>query len=75
MNLPQTAVTLAPDQVAGLSRELVSCRHNVNNHLTLTMGLRYNLELSSVEEKNQYVYLDLASASPLQRALMWSPPG
>ncbi len=34
--------------------------------LTLTMGIRHNLELSSIEDKNQYVYLDLTSPSPLQ---------
>ncbi|SDF06044.1 carboxypeptidase regulatory-like domain-containing protein [Terriglobus roseus] len=33
--------------------------------LTLTYGLRYNLELPDLEAKNQYVYLDLTSASPL----------
>ncbi|HEY9139090.1 MAG TPA: hypothetical protein VIM67_12525, partial [Terriglobus sp.] len=33
--------------------------------LTLTYGLRYNLELPDLEAKNQYVYLDLTSSSPL----------
>ena len=33
--------------------------------LTVTYGLRYNLELPDSEEKNQYVFLDLNSASPL----------
>jgi hypothetical protein len=34
--------------------------------LTLTLGLRYNLELPRTEARNQYVFLDLESASPLQ---------
>jgi len=38
----------------------------VNQRLTLTMGIRYNLELPSIEANNQYVYLDLTSPSPLQ---------
>ena len=33
--------------------------------LTLTYGLRYNLELPDSEQKNQYVYLNLTSPSPL----------
>ncbi|MCZ2078006.1 MAG: TonB-dependent receptor [Bryobacteraceae bacterium] len=38
----------------------------VTSRLTLTMGLRYSLELPSIETNNQYVYLDLTSPSPLQ---------
>jgi hypothetical protein len=38
----------------------------VAKRLTLTLGVRYNLELPSVEASNQYVYLDLTSPSPLQ---------
>jgi len=38
----------------------------VNNRLTLTFGLRYNLELPSTEQDNQYIYLDLTSPSPLK---------
>ena len=37
-----------------------------SRRLTLTFGVRYNLELPSVEDKNQYVYLDLTSPSPLK---------
>jgi Carboxypeptidase regulatory-like domain/TonB dependent receptor len=33
--------------------------------LTLTYGLRYNLELGLKEDKNQYSFLDLTSPSPL----------
>lgn len=33
--------------------------------LTLTYGLRYNLELADIEDKNQYSFLDLTSSSPL----------
>jgi len=33
--------------------------------LSLTYGLRYSLELPDQEDKNQYVYLDLGSSSPL----------
>lgn len=33
--------------------------------LTLTYGLRYNLELPDKESSNQYVYLNLNSSSPL----------
>lgn len=33
--------------------------------LTLTFGVRYNLELGSIEKSNRYVYLDTASTSPL----------
>ncbi len=34
--------------------------------LTLTFGIRYDLELPSVEDNNQYVFLDLTSPSPLK---------
>ena len=34
--------------------------------LTLTLGLRYNLELGSQEQSNHYVYLDTTSPSPLK---------
>jgi hypothetical protein len=33
--------------------------------LTLTLGLRYSLELPRTEENNQYVFLDMESPSPL----------
>ncbi len=33
--------------------------------LALTYGLRYSLELPDSEIKNQYIYLDLTSPSPL----------
>jgi hypothetical protein len=33
--------------------------------LTLTLGLRYSLELPRTEDANQYTFLDLESASPL----------
>ena len=33
--------------------------------LTFTYGLRYSLELPDTEQKNQYVYLDLTTPSPL----------
>ncbi len=38
----------------------------VTSRLTLTMGVRYNLELPSIEAEDQYVYLDLNSPSPLK---------
>ena len=34
--------------------------------MTLTLGVRYNLELPSIEHKDQYIYLDLVSPSPLK---------
>ncbi|MEO8591711.1 MAG: TonB-dependent receptor [Candidatus Solibacter sp.] len=34
--------------------------------LTVTVGLRYNLELGSAEKNNHYVYLDTTSPSPLK---------
>ena len=37
----------------------------LSRKLTLTYGLRYNLELASIEKENAYVFLDLASPSPL----------
>jgi len=33
--------------------------------LTVTAGLRYNVELGSIEQSNHYVYLDTTSPSPL----------
>jgi hypothetical protein len=36
--------------------------------LTLTFGVRYNLEMPSIENSDQYIYLDLASPSPLKVA-------
>jgi len=38
----------------------------LTSRLTLTAGLRYSLELPRTEEKNQYVFLDLESVSPLE---------
>ena len=35
--------------------------------LTLTYGLRYNLELPNNESQNQYIYLDLKSPSPIPK--------
>ncbi len=35
------------------------------NKLTVMIGLRYNLELGSIEQNNHYVYLDSTSPSPL----------
>lgn len=35
-------------------------------NLTVTLGLRYNLELGSIEQNNHYVYLDTTSPSPLK---------
>ena len=38
---------------------------HATSKLSLTYGLRYNLELPDKEANNQYVYLDLTSVSPL----------
>lgn len=38
---------------------------HATSKLTLTYGLRYNLELPDLEAKDQYVYLDLTTNSPL----------
>ena len=38
---------------------------SVTRRLTLTYGLRYNIELPDHEQKNQYVFLDLNTPSPL----------
>ena len=35
-------------------------------NLTLTLGIRYNLELGSIEQNNHYVFLDTTSPSPLK---------
>ena len=35
-------------------------------NLTVTFGMRYNLELGSIEQNNHYVYLDTTSPSPLR---------
>ncbi|WP_446743089.1 carboxypeptidase regulatory-like domain-containing protein [Silvibacterium acidisoli] len=43
--------------------------YHVVPKLTLTYGLRYNLELPDVEANNQYVYLNLNSASPLNTSV------
>ena len=40
----------------------------VTRDLTLTMGLRYNLELGSVERNDHYVFLDTTSPVSAQRA-------
>ena len=37
----------------------------IGSRLTLTWGIRYNLELPRTEAKNQYTFLDLDSTSPL----------
>jgi TonB dependent receptor len=38
---------------------------HLTSALTLTYGVRYNVELPDQEDKNQYIYLDLTSPSPL----------
>jgi hypothetical protein len=38
----------------------------VTRRLTVTVGLRYNLELGSIEQNNHYVFLDTTSSSPLK---------
>lgn len=43
----------------------VQDEYHATPKLTLTYGLRYNLELPDAENKNQYVFLDLTSSSPL----------
>lgn len=39
--------------------------YHLTPRLTITYGLRYNLELPDREDHNQYVYLDLTTPSPL----------
>lgn len=39
--------------------------YHLTPKFTLTYGLRYNLELPDAEKKNQYIYLNLNSPSPL----------
>ena len=39
--------------------------YRASSKLTVTYGLRYNLELPDIEDKNQYSFLDLTSPSPL----------
>jgi hypothetical protein len=41
----------------------------VTSRLTLTYGLRYNIELPDRESKNQYVFLDLNTPSPLNSSV------
>jgi hypothetical protein len=36
------------------------------HRLTFMLGVRYNVELGSIEQNNHYVYLDTTSASPLK---------
>ncbi len=43
----------------------VQDQYAVTKNLTLTYGLRYNLELPDIEAKNQYPYLDVSTPSPL----------
>ncbi|MBZ2179515.1 MAG: TonB-dependent receptor [Acidobacteria bacterium] len=38
----------------------------LRQNVTLTLGLRYSLELPRTEANNQYVYLDLDTVSPLE---------
>ncbi len=40
--------------------------YRITSKLTLTMGLRYSLELPRTEFENKYVFLDTVSASPIQ---------
>ncbi len=39
--------------------------YSVTKKLTITYGIRYNLELPDIEQHNQYIYLDLNTPSPL----------
>ena len=38
----------------------------INKKLTLSIGVRYNLELGSIEQNNHYVFLDPTSPSPVK---------
>lgn len=38
MGLPQTPITLTPQQVAELSEKLATARHDINNHLSLIVA-------------------------------------
>ena len=38
MGMPQTPITLTPDQVAELSEKLAITRHDINNHLSLIVA-------------------------------------
>ncbi|MBM3875249.1 MAG: hypothetical protein FJ386_00800 [Verrucomicrobia bacterium] len=38
MGLPQTAVTLSPENIAELSQKLGDMRHNINNQLSLIIA-------------------------------------
>jgi hypothetical protein len=40
-------------------------QYRMTPKLTLTYGLRYNLELPDTEDRNQYIFLDLVSPSPM----------
>lgn len=39
MVLPTTPVTLTPEQVAELNKQLSTMRHDINNHLTLIVAV------------------------------------
>jgi hypothetical protein len=43
--------------------------YHITSKLTLTYGLRYNLELPDVEGHNQFQYLNLTSTSPLNSSV------
>ncbi len=38
MGMPQTPVTLTPEQVAELNEKLATARHDINNHLSLIIA-------------------------------------
>ena len=45
----------------------------IGRNISLTLGLRYNLETPRTEANNEYVFLDLASPSPLRQQVLEFP--
>jgi hypothetical protein len=51
----------------------VQDEYKLSKRLTMNFGVRYNLELPRTEKNNQYVFLDLDSASPIAGKVVGFP--
>ncbi|MBI5774060.1 MAG: hypothetical protein HZA89_10000 [Verrucomicrobia bacterium] len=61
MALPQTPVTLTPEQIAELNEKLARTRHDINNHLALVVA---SVELIRLKPGMAPRYVDTIEQQP-----------
>jgi hypothetical protein len=67
LNVASVSYTVRPleEHVHPYYAAFVQDEIKIRQNLTLTLGIRYNLELPRTEANNRYVFLDLQSPSPI----------